>query len=115
MGRYADIDALLAWCDERRAEAHYRLMDNKKRSVRREARNEISLFDQMYLKICKLVKQSPDVEEVRHGYWIMDWDDLWPEDSQIICSVCRGRQPMTINDDNYCPKCGAKMSKKEKT
>lgn len=58
--------------------------------------------------------ETAAVEEMRYGEWIMDWDDLWPEDSQIICSVCHSKYPITIDDDSQCPKCGAKMNKKGK-
>ena len=44
------------------------------------------------------------------GKWIKHFDDLFPEDSTIECSVCHEHQPMGI-DENYCPNCGAKMVK----
>lgn len=42
------------------------------------------------------------------GEWIVHFDDLFPEESSIECSVCHEEQPLEI-DDNYCPHCGARM------
>lgn len=42
------------------------------------------------------------------GEWILHFDDIWPEESTIECSVCHEEQPLKI-DDNFCPNCGAKM------
>lgn len=42
------------------------------------------------------------------GEWIMHFDDIWPEESTIECSVCHEEQPLEI-DDNFCPNCGAYM------
>lgn len=46
------------------------------------------------------------------GEWINHFDDLFPEDSTIECSVCHEHQPMGI-DENYCPNCGARMFAKD--
>lgn len=43
-----------------------------------------------------------------HGEWINHFDDLFPAESSIECSVCHEEQPLGI-DDNYCPNCGARM------
>lgn len=52
-----------------------------------------------------------DIKEMEHGHWYA------PEDSYLVCSNCR-RYPNVINNSknkltiyNYCPFCGAKMSK----
>lgn len=42
------------------------------------------------------------------GEWIVHFDDLFPEESSIECSVCHEEQPLET-DDNYCPNCGARM------
>lgn len=42
------------------------------------------------------------------GEWIVHFDDLFPEESSIECSVCHEEQPLGI-DDNFCPNCGARM------
>lgn len=47
-------------------------------------------------------------EPVRHGHWINHFDDLFPEDSSVECSVCHEYEGIMAND-NYCPNCGAKM------
>ena len=49
-----------------------------------------------------------DAESVRHGHWINHFDDLYPEDSSVECSVCHEYEGIMAND-NYCPNCGAKM------
>lgn len=119
MSRYADVDALLAWYDERRAEARYRLMDGRRRSVRQEARTEISLLDQMYFRICKLTERPSDVQEVKHGKWIKNKENGYYE-----CSNCKSTKPYDgISEENpdsviywncdYCRICGAKMDKEK--
>ena len=42
------------------------------------------------------------------GKWINHFDDLFPADSTIECSICHEYQPMGI-DENFCPNCGARM------
>ena len=44
------------------------------------------------------------------GRWIVHFDDIWPEESTIECSVCHEEQPLEI-DDNFCPNCGEKMER----
>ena len=46
------------------------------------------------------------------GEWILHFDDIWPEESTIQCSLCREHQPMGI-DENFCPNCGADMTERE--
>lgn len=46
------------------------------------------------------------------GKWINHFDDLFPEESTIECSICNEHQPMGI-DDNFCPNCGADMREGE--
>lgn len=53
------------------------------------------------------VKALPSADRPQ-GKWINHFDDLFPEDSTIECSVCHEHQPMGI-DENYCPNCGADM------
>lgn len=49
-----------------------------------------------------------DTQEIRHGHWINHFDDLFPEDSSVECSVCHEYEGIMAND-NYCPNCGARM------
>ena len=51
-------------------------------------------------------------EPMRHGHWINHFDDLFPEDSSVECSVCHEYEGIMAND-NYCPNCGAKMDEVE--
>ena len=48
----------------------------------------------------------------KHGHWINHFDDLFPEDSSVECSVCHEYEGIMAND-NYCPNCGAKMDEVE--
>lgn len=56
---------------------------------------------------------AADVQEVRHGRWIMHIDDLFPAESTMECDQCHEEQPLEC-DDKYCPNCGAKMVEGEK-
>lgn len=51
---------------------------------------------------------TADVQEVKHGRWIMHIDDLFPAESTMECDQCHEEQPLEC-DDKYCPNCGAKM------
>ena len=46
-----------------------------------------------------------------HGKWIKHIDNLYPEDSTEECPFCHEEQRLVGNDDNFCPNCGAKMTK----
>ena len=46
---------------------------------------------------------------MRHGHWIAHYDDIWPEESTLECSICHEEQGKGMLDINYCPACGAKM------
>lgn len=61
------------------------------------------------------IDDAPTIEAVSvvHGEWINHFDDLFPEDSTIECSICHEHQPMGI-DENFCPNCGAKMDGERK-
>lgn len=65
--------------------------------------------------VCEEVDDTPaaDVQEVRHGRWIMHIDDLFPEESTMECDQCHEEQPLEC-DDKYCPSCGAQMSPPDK-
>ena len=60
----------------------------------------------------ELISDSLDGKHalVRHGHWINHFDDLFPEESTVECSICGEKEwMMTIINHNYCPNCGAKM------
>lgn len=45
----------------------------------------------------------------RHGHWIYNGDDLFPCESTQECSVCHEHEWITLQNENFCPHCGAKM------
>lgn len=53
----------------------------------------------------KTIFEEPaaDVQEIRHGKWIISSDGYYP-----YCSEC-GKEPKEMSE--FCPKCGAKMDK----
>ena len=53
------------------------------------------------------LKKLPPAEPKR-GKWIYHIDDLFPAESTMECNQCHAEQPL-ICDDEFCPKCGAKM------
>lgn len=58
-------------------------------------------------EFCKAIDSVPSADRPQ-GEWIMHFDDIWPEESSMECSVCHEEQPLGI-DDNFCPNCGARM------
>lgn len=64
-----------------------------------------------------LIDRQPtaDVVEVKHGYWIYDYSagELGGTDAPLCekCSVCG---EYTVDEENFCPNCGAKMDLKER-
>lgn len=63
-----------------------------------------------YPKLAKAVtdeKRFPSVVP-KKGKWIYHIDDLFPAESTMECNQCHAEQPL-ICDDEFCPKCGAKM------
>lgn len=47
--------------------------------------------------------------ERKKGKWIFHIDDLFPEESTQECSVCHEEESIKIQNDNFCPNCGADM------
>ena len=56
--------------------------------------------------------EPADVAPVVHAHWTYEIDDLFPEDSMMICSNCGEYERLGAND-NYCGNCGAKMDEGE--
>lgn len=67
-------------------------------------RDSISLTINPY----EVLRDIPTIEERKEGHWIKHFDDMFPGDSTIECSVCHEEQYTTI-DDYFCPNCGARM------
>ena len=62
----------------------------------------------------RMINDAPTVQADRpHGEWIYHIDDLFPCESTQECSNCHKHQPMNINDDDFCPACGADMRKEQ--
>lgn len=49
-----------------------------------------------------------DAEPIRHGYWYFLQYDVNPKIGNWHCSVCNNI-PKSLEKENYCPNCGAKM------
>lgn len=50
-------------------------------------------------------------KEVKYGKWIYHHNDTSPTESTQECSRCHEQEYMTLHNENFCPNCGAKMSK----
>jgi NADH pyrophosphatase NudC (nudix superfamily) len=70
------------------------------------------LYDPRWEDALALAIKALKDEPVKHGHWIIHFDDLFPEDSSVECSVCHEYEGIMAND-NYCPNCGAKMDEVE--
>lgn len=66
---------------------------------------------QSLLAMLERVVEEPtiDAQPVKRGHWINHFDDLFPEESTIECSVCHENSSANMPHDNFCPNCGAKM------
>ena len=75
-------------------------------------RNATTLYDDYIYSVenCPYHKPTADVVEVKHGYWIYDYSagKLGGTDAPLCekCSVCG---EYTVDEENFCPNCGAKM------
>lgn len=61
--------------------------------------------DEAKASVLRVIDEQPtaDVQEVRHGKWIISSDGYYP-----YCSEC-WKEPKEISE--FCPHCGAKMDK----
>jgi hypothetical protein len=59
--------------------------------------------------------KTDDVVEVKQGYWINHYSDLYPADCTQECSICHAEEGGNLWNDNYCPNCGARMDGRSKT
>lgn len=64
--------------------------------------NSTAFYNSTVLKLIK-IEPTADVQEVRHGKWIISSDGYYP-----YCSEC-WKEPKEISE--FCPHCGAKMDK----
>jgi len=58
----------------------------------------------------QLTKDTADVQEVKHGRWLIDrkfGNDVMSDEQMVICSVCG--KGIFYGKQNYCPNCGARM------
>lgn len=78
---------------------------------RKDLRDALYDGDAVTMEGVKIINQFPlaDVAPVRHGHWIYHPDDLFPSESTQECSYCHAEEYLTLDNDNYCPNCGAKM------
>ena len=77
----------------------------------KDLRDALYDTDAITMEGVKIINQFPsaDVATVRHAHWIYHPDDLFPSDSTQECSYCHAEEYLTLDNDNYCPNCGAKM------
>ena len=84
------------------------------KSILKKELNISNLHSGIIDALQNIVDEIPaaDVQEVKHGHWIVD-----PDEGTAWCSSCR-----VVFEDNgdtipdywyYCPHCGAKMDGKE--
>lgn len=78
---------------------------------RKDLRDALYDADAIAMEGVKIINQFPsaDVAPVRHAHWIYHRDNLFPIDSTQECSYCHAEEYLTLDNDNYCPNCGAKM------
>lgn len=61
-------------------------------------------------KALDVIENLPSAEtERKKGKWLFHIDDLFPEESTQECSVCHEEESVKIQNDNFCPNCGADM------
>ena len=63
--------------------------------------------------ICNLdMIPTVEVEPVRHGHWIMEFEN--DDGRDLMCSECRMKFYVGKGrDGNYCPNCGTKMDERK--
>lgn len=104
------IDALPSAEPEKRTETHDVCLDAISGQAAIEAvQNRHMLLSKEKTLLINDLEKLPSVEPKRiRGKWIYHIDDLFPEESTMECNQCHAEQPL-ICDDEFCPKCGAKM------
>lgn len=75
--------------------------------------NECGLEEPCEKARCILKQPTADVQEVKHGWWILD-----KEGTELVCSVCGGFAPLNYFKyhrvrSEYCPDCGARIDCKK--
>ena len=98
MAKYLDRDDVLNVIDYIRTK--YISVYNRRDKCSQFWADTIRYFEKRINKL-----DDYDVEPVKHGHWI---DNKHPDTA--ICSECKC---VFTDETNYCPKCGAKMSKTE--
>ena len=68
-----------------------------------------TIEDALYEGTLKALSLPSAEKERKKGKWIFHLDDLFPEESTQECSVCHEEGSVKIQNDNFCPNCGADM------
>ena len=93
---------------DKRAETHGVCLDAISRQDAIEAvQNRHMMLSKEKVLLINDLKKLPPAEPKR-GKWIYHIDELFPAESTMECNQCHAEQPL-ICDDEFCPKCGAKM------
>ena len=62
---------------------------------------------------CLKFKNKSDYAEVVHGYWIYDYSGECVSGTDApLCQKCSECGEYTVNEENFCPNCGAIMDAK---
>jgi hypothetical protein len=73
-----------------------------------DVQSELIRRDEVSSCIAELINAPTiDAQPVKHGHWILHFDDLFPEESTIECSVCHEHSSADMPYDNFCPACGS--------
>ena len=64
--------------------------------------------------IQKAIQTAMDESDREQAYWIYHTDELFPAESKQECSNCHEKELYSLSNENYCPNCGAEMSKQKK-
>ena len=111
MARYIDAEKLLNELQKRYESALSWYENVSDPELKTRAEQAVASFLESILTIKN--QPSADVQEVRHGTYINTNHGGIHGDCIYRCSCCGNEREAYIEEENYCPNCGAKMDGKE--
>lgn len=72
----------------------------------------IKCSPELWEQIASIIEKS---EEVKYGEWIYHTNIVFPAKSTQECSICHEEENWDLNNENYCPNCGANMNRRSDT